>query len=121
MPLNNLALSSCKWPLPAGPHRKRASPYLVPLFLVSLAAPCLAQQLPDGGFKSVGRGAPLAVALHPPGPPPSGIPSPADLEQGLKAISALPIVGPLKLGLPIPNAPPRSSSSPPATAPRPKA
>src|SRR5690554_6051293 len=65
-------------------------------------ASAFGQQVADPGFKSVGRGAPLAEALPPflpPGPPGPG---PLTLEEALKLVETaqkFPAVGPLRFPL----------------------
>ena len=64
--------------------------------------PALAQQVADPGFRSVGRGAPLAEALPPflpvnaIGPEP---PTPDQVQQILERAEDFPIVGPFRLNL----------------------
>src|SRR6185369_5193033 len=69
------------------------------------------QQVADPGFKSVGRGAPLSVALPsapqqtlPPGAPPS--------QRFMPDLTKVPFVGPMQLG-----GPPRGGGAAPANAP----
>ena len=84
------------------------------LLLLGLASTADAQQVVDPGFKSVGRGAPLSVAMpvepiRGTGAPP--VPPPAGLFRGVDA-SKYPFVGPMQLGftprggVAPPNAPP---------------
>ena len=60
--------------------------------LLAVPAATLAQQVADPGFRSVGRGAPLAAVLQPPvrnaGP-----------ERYERDMRAYPIVGPLRIAL----------------------
>src|SRR5690606_26737280 len=73
--------------------------------------PAFGQQVADPGFKSVGRGAPLAEALPPflpPGPPGS---EPLTLEEALSLVETaqnFPMVGPLRFPL----GPPNENASP---------
>jgi hypothetical protein len=77
------------------------------LLCVAFAAPLSAQQVANPGFKSVGRGAPLAVALPdvrlprfvPGGPPPTA----EAVRQSQQDLASFPFVGPM--GTP-PGAPP---------------
>ncbi len=88
------------------------SPVILAVALLStaLAAPVTAQQVADPGFKSVGRGAPLAVALPtvrlprfvPGGPPPT----PEAVRQSQQDLAGFPFVGPM--GAPPGSAPPRA-------------
>ncbi len=69
----------------------------------SLTAPGATQQIADPGFKSVGRGAPLAVAL--PAPtlplgPQAGPPNPEQMQRIFQDLMSYPFVGPLNLSAP---------------------
>ena len=68
---------------------------------VSLAAPIMAQQVVDPGFKSVGRGAPVAGALPaitlPLGPRAANA-DPAEVQRGLEAVNKVGFVGPFAFG-----------------------
>jgi len=65
--------------------------------LLLLAAKLNAQQVADPGFKSVGRGAPLAVALpNPQLPTVFAAGSPAEFQQFFADIRNYPFVGPLR-------------------------
>ena len=75
----------------------------MPLALLVLAGAATAQQVANPGFKSVGRGAPLAVAL----------PS-VELPRGpaaMEAFAKYPWVGPMRIGPPR-NAPPAAGAPP---------
>src|SRR4051812_38888538 len=70
-------------------------------FTASLAAPIAAQQVADPGFKSVGRGAPLAAALPavtlPLGPRAASA-DPAQIQRTTEALNRFPFVGPFAFG-----------------------
>jgi hypothetical protein len=76
----------------------------VSILLCGLALPVLAQHVADPGFKSVGRGAPLAVALPVPTLPPNdGSATPEQIARTDAELRNYPFVGPLMLptiGLP---------------------
>src|SRR5512139_4193050 len=86
----------------------KALPLIVALFAALASPPSPAQQVADPGFASVGRGAPLAVALPTPrlprflpgGPPPT----PEELRRSEEDLAKYPFVGPI--GSP-PGSPPR--------------
>jgi len=82
------------------------------LLCCSLSGQGAAQQVVDPGFKSVGRGAPLAVALPPVRLPPfvaGAEPSPQDLRRAEEDLARYPFVGPM--GSP-PGSPPGRSLIP---------
>ena len=94
--------------LAAGAAPRRCS------YILVFAAPALtglaeAQQVADPGFRSVGRGAPLAVALPTPrGPTSFAAATPQGLQQMLEDLQSYPFVGPMKFALrgePPPGAP----------------
>ena len=69
----------------------------------SLIAPGAAQQIADPGFKSVGRGAPLAVAMPAPtlplGPQAANA-TPEQMQRVFQELMQYPFVGPMNLGAP---------------------
>src|SRR6516162_2073651 len=81
---------------------------LTALFLGSVA---VAQQVADPGFKSVGRGAPLAVSLPSPKLPSFALAKPEELQRALQELRSYPFVGPMRFALR--GAPPPSAGGQP--------
>src|SRR5436190_17145166 len=70
------------------------------------------QQVADPGFKSVGRGAPLSMALPPLPAQPPGAPGQPPSQRFMPDLTKVPFVGPMQLG-----GPPRGGGTAPANAP----
>jgi hypothetical protein len=72
----------------------------VALLATCLVGPGAAQQVADPGFKSVGRGAPIALALPTPTLPGLGAApgNPEQLQRALQELTRYPFVGPMNLG-----------------------
>jgi hypothetical protein len=72
----------------------------VAVVAIGLVLPAFAQQVANPGFKSVGRGAPLAVVLHAPVLPAFGSnvpPNPQDMQRLAEQMQKYPFVGPMNL------------------------
>ena len=82
---------------------RRATCLLLISSVVGWSSGAYAQHVADPGFKSVGRGAPLAAALPDPPQATTGSANGAQALQMMRQIASMPFVGPMKLGLP-PNA-----------------
>ncbi len=95
-----------------GGHSLRSWRGLAVVVAVALAAtlePAAAQEVANPGFRSVGRGAPLAAALvPPPRPARGGSQSPEEFARYLQQLREYPFVGPVRIPL-------RSGPGPDAT------